>query len=340
MTRGEARIVDLSHKSILVTGADGFIGSHLVEALAGKCGMLTAMCCYNPFNSYGNLDDSAGGLADTEFISGDVRDPFFCEAACRDIDVIFNLAALIAIPYSYAAPQSYVETNVMGALNICQAASKNQETRVIQMSSSEVYGTAEYVPIDEKHPLKPQSPYSASKIGADSIAMSFWHSFRLPVILARPFNAYGPRQSARAFIPTIITQIAHGLKEIKLGDTTPTRDMNFVRDVCAALIKLAECDEAVGEVVNIGTGTEASVREIFETIREMMDADGVEIIRDEKRLRPEGSEVRRLVCDNTKMKRLTGFAPQYDLKAGLKETIEWFVGNRNYTRYKAGVYNV
>ncbi|MCL2060657.1 MAG: GDP-mannose 4,6-dehydratase [Oscillospiraceae bacterium] len=332
--------MDLTNKSVLVTGADGFIGSHLIEALRSKCASLTAFCCYNSFNSYGNLDGLANNLDDVQFLSGDVRDPFMCATACRNIDVIFNLAALIAIPYSYAAPQSYVETNVIGALNICQAALSGGATRVIQTSSSEVYGTADYAPIDEKHPLKPQSPYSASKIGADSIALSFWNSFELPVVVARPFNAYGPRQSARAFIPTIITQIASGAGRVKLGDVTPTRDMNYVTDICAALIKVAECDAATGEVVNIGSGGEVSIGDVFVKLRDIMGAGGVEIEREEQRVRPRGSEVFRLVCDNSKLKRLTGYAPSYTLDEGLRNTVAWFMKDGNLKNYKADIYNV
>ena len=332
--------MDLCGKSVLVTGADGFIGSHLTEALYGRCASLTALCFYNSFNSYGNLDSCAQALPGVKFVAGDVRDPFFCAQACKGVDVVFNLAALIAIPYSYIAPQSYVETNVTGALNICQAALANGVSRVVQMSSSEVYGTAEYAPIDERHPLKPQSPYSASKIGADSVALSYWHSFDLPVIIARPFNAYGPRQSARAFIPTVITQLASGIKTVKLGDTTPTRDMNYVTDICGALIALAECDAAVGEAVNIGTGEEASVFDIFMMICGIMGADGVAIERDERRTRPRGSEVRRLVCDNEKLKSLTGHTPSYTLGEGLRETAAWFMDESNMRRYKAGAYNV
>jgi len=332
--------MDLSKKSVLVTGADGFIGSHLVEALYGKCGGLSALCCYNPHNSYGNLDRPARDLGGVCFILGDVRDPVLCANACKGIDVIFNLAALIAIPYSYLAPHSYIETNVNGALNICQAALDNGAARVIQMSSSEVYGTAEYAPIDELHPLKPQSPYSASKIGADSVALSYWHSFGLPVTIARPFNAYGPRQSARAFIPTVVSQIASGMDRVRLGDTSPTRDMNYVADICAALIKIAECDDATGEVINIGTGTEISIGDAFCLIRDIMGAGGVEIERDEQRVRPPGSEVYRLVCDNAKLKRLTGFTPKYTFDAGLRETIAWFTEDDNLSRYKAHIYNI
>ena len=332
--------MDLTRKSVLVTGADGFIGSHLVESLIGKCGNLAALCFYNSFNSFGNLDTPQNDLDGVNILTGDVRDPFLCAKICKNVDVVFNLAALIAIPYSYIAPQSYIETNVTGALNICQAALHNGASRVVQMSSSEVYGTAEYVPIDENHPLKPQSPYSASKIGADSIALSYFYSFGLPVSVARPFNAYGPRQSARAYIPTIITQIAAGTQQVKLGDTTPTRDMNYVADICAALIKIAECDGAAGETINIGTGSEISVGGVFDMICDIMGAGGVEIVRDEQRMRPRNSEVYRLVCDNAKLKRLTGFTPTYTLRDGLLETVAWFLKADNASRYKSGAYNV
>ena len=339
--------MDLSQKSVLVTGADGFIGSHLVEALRGKCGSLTALCCYNSFNSYGNFDDLAGdlmsglpgGLNSVNFISGDVRDPFFCADMCKHIDVVFNLAALIAIPYSYIAPQSYIETNVTGALNICQAALHGGASRVIQLSTSEVYGTAEYVPIDEKHPLKPQSPYSASKIGADSIAMSFYNAFGLPVTIARPFNVYGPRQSARAVIPTIITQIAAGMTSIKLGDLSPTRDFTYVKDTCRGLILLAACDEAVGQVVNIGSNFEISIFDTVMKIKELMGS-AIEIVQEDARKRPKGSEVFRLWCDNSKIERLTGFKPGFTIDEGLGETINWFSKKDNLSRYKEGIYNV
>jgi NAD dependent epimerase/dehydratase len=332
--------MDLSRKTALVTGADGFIGSHLIEALYGTCGSLKAFCSYNSFGSYGNLDGVEKKLRDVEFISGDIRDPFFCASACKGADVVFNLAALIAIPYSYAAPQSYIETNVTGALNIARAALDCGVSRVVQMSSSEVYGSAEYVPIDESHPLKPQSPYSASKIGADAIALSFYHSYNLPVAIARPFNAYGPRHSARAFIPAIITQIASGAKSVKLGDTTPTRDMNYVADICAALIKIAECDDSPGEVINIGSGSEVSVGETFYMIRDIMGAGEIEIEYDESRARPAGSEVRRLVCDNSKLRRLTGFSSAYAFGDGLRETVAWFTKDDNLSRYKTDIYNI
>ena len=272
-------------------------------------------------------------------VCGDVRDPNYCREIIRDIDVVFHLAALIAIPYSYVAPDSYVDTNIKGTLNICQAAKDNGCSRVIHTSTSEVYGTAQYVPIDEKHPLQPQSPYSASKIGADSMAMSFFNAFDLPLTIARPFNTYGPRQSSRAVIPTIIGQIANGKKQIKLGDVTPTRDFNYVLDTCRGFIALAESDKAIGETVNIGSNFEITVGDTLNKIKEIMNSD-VEFITDEQRLRPGKSEVFRLWCDNSKINELTGFEPQYSIDQGLKETIDWFVNPENLAKYKTDIYNV
>lgn len=255
------------------------------------------------------------------------------------MDVVFHLAALIAIPYSYVAPDSYVDTNVKGTLNICQAALENGVKRVIHTSTSEVYGTARYVPIDEKHPLQPQSPYSASKIAADAMAMSFHSAFDLPVTIARPFNTYGPRQSARAVIPTIISQIASGKTQIQLGDTTPTRDFNYVLDTCRGFLALARCDEAIGETVNIGANFEISIGDTLNLIRELMGSE-VEFLTDEQRLRPEKSEVFRLWCDNTRIRELTGYTPQVNLREGLQATIDWFTQARNLARYKSDIYNV
>lgn len=330
--------MDLVNKTILVTGADGFIGSHLVETLVEKGAKVKALSYYNSFNNWGWLEDIKY-QNEVDIISGDVRDPHLCKSITKKTDVIFNLAALIAIPYSYIAPDSYVDTNVKGTLNICQAALENGLGKVIQISTSEVYGTAKYVPIDENHPLQPQSPYSASKVGSDAIAMSFFNAFNLPVTIARPFNTYGPRQSARAVIPTIISQIASGIKEIKLGDTSPTRDFNYVLDTCKGLIALAECDKAMGEVVNIGSNYEISVGDTLNLIKELMGSDAV-FITDEQRVRPDKSEVHRLWCDNTKIKQLTGFYPDYTIKDGLKLTIEWFQNKENLKKYKAGIYNV
>jgi NAD dependent epimerase/dehydratase len=330
--------VNLKNKKILITGADGFIGSHLTEMLVKRGAKVKALSYYNSFNYWGWLEvlDCLGQI---EVVSGDVRDPHFCKEITKDIDVIFHLAALIAIPYSYVAPDSYVDTNIKGTLNICQAAKENGCERVIHTSTSEVYGTAQYVPIDEKHPLQPQSPYSATKIGADAMAMSYYNAFGLPVTTARPFNTYGPRQSARAVIPTIIGQIAAGKKQIKLGDLTPTRDFNYVLDTCRGFIALAESDKTIGEVINIGSGVEISVGDTLNLIKKIMGSD-VEFITDEQRLRPEKSEVFRLCCDNTKIHELTGFLPEYSLKNGLKETIAWFIDPDNFSRYKTDIYNV
>ncbi len=331
--------MQIEGKNVLVTGADGFIGSHLVELLHQKGANIKALAQYNSFNSWGWLEDAAC-LKEIEVLTGDVRDANYCQNITENIDIIFNLAALIAIPFSYTAPQSYIDTNIAGALNICQAALRNKVSRVIQVSTSEVYGTAQYVPIDEKHPLQAQSPYSASKIGADAIAISFYNSFSLPLTIARPFNTYGPRQSARAVIPTIITQIAKGRKEINLGDVSPTRDFNFVTDTCRGMIALAACDESIGETVNIGSNFEISVEDTFLKIKEIMKAADVHLFKDEKRFRPEKSEVKRLWCDNSKIKKMTGFEPEYSIDRGLAETIEWFIQPENIKKYKTDIYNV
>jgi NAD dependent epimerase/dehydratase len=330
--------MNLSNKKILITGADGFIGSHLTEMLVQKGAKVKALSYYNSFNYWGWLE-VLDCLDEIEVVSGDVRDPHFCKEITKDIDVIFHLAALIAIPYSYVAPDSYVDTNVKGTLNICQAAKENGCERVIHTSTSEVYGTAQYVPIDEKHPLQPQSPYSASKIGADAMAKSFHNAFDLPLTIARPFNTYGPRQSARAVIPTIITQIASGQKELKLGDLIPTRDLSYVEDTCRGFIALAECKKAVGEVVNIGSNHEISMGEVVNLIKELMSSD-VEVVKEKERLRPEKSEVFRLWCDNTKIRELTGFEPKYSIREGLKKTIDWFANPENLRKYKFDIYNV
>ena len=321
----------------LVTGADGFIGSHLTEMLVAKGYQVRALSQYNSFNYWGWLEDiNRSGI---EVVCGDVRDPNYCREITKDIDIVFHLAALIAIPYSYVAPDSYVATNVTGTLNICQAARDNGCRRIIQTSTSEVYGTAQYVPIDEKHPLQPQSPYSASKIGADAMAMSFFNAFNLPVTIARPFNTYGPRQSMRAVIPTIITQIAGGKKQIKLGDVSPTRDFNYVLDTCRGFIALAESDKTIGETVNIGSNFEISIGDTLNKIKAIMNSD-VEFVTEEQRLRPDKSEVFRLWCDNSKIRVLTGFMPEYSIDQGLKATVDWFVKPENISRYKADIYNV
>ncbi|MBD5203615.1 MAG: SDR family NAD(P)-dependent oxidoreductase [Bacteroidales bacterium] len=323
-------------KKAVVTGADGFIGSHLTEALLAEGYQVRALAQYNSFNNWGWLE----GLThpNLEIMTGDVRDPDFCRRLVQGADIVFHLAALIAIPYSYEAPDSYVDTNIKGTLNICQASRDAGVGRIVVTSTSEVYGTAKYVPIDECHPRQPQSPYSATKIGADAIAMSFHNAFGLPVSIARPFNTYGPRQSARAIIPTIITQIASGERKIKVGDLTPTRDFNFVTDTCRGFIAIAESHLTIGEEVNIATGTEVSMLETLDTIARVMGAD-VEWQKDPERIRPSKSEVFRLCGDNTKIKELTGWQPQVSLEEGLKITADWFAAGTNLSKYKPDIYN-
>ena len=322
-------------KQVLVTGADGFIGSHLTELLLASGYKVRALSQYNSFNNWGWLE----GIShpDLEVVCGDVRDPNYCRHITEGVDTIFHLAALIAIPYSYVAPDSYVDTNVKGTLNICQAAKENGVKRVLVTSTSEVYGTARYVPIDEKHPKQPQSPYSATKISADAMAMSFYNTFELPVVVVRPFNAYGPRQSARAIIP-IITQILKGATEIKLGDLTPTRDFNFVKDICRGFLQLSTCDAAIGQEVNVCSNTEISMRDTLELIADIIGKK-VDFVEDKARIRPKGSEVFRLWGDNTKIKSLTGYTPEYDLRRGLTETIEWMKKEENLKGYKT-IYNI
>ncbi len=324
--------------TVLVTGADGFIGSTLVEQLVARGHEVKALSQYNSFNDWGWLE-ALPCLKQIEVLSGDVRDPHYCRRITEGVDVVFHLAALIAIPYSYVAPDSYVDTNVKGTVNMCQAALDAGVRRLIHTSTSEVYGTARYVPIDEAHPLQAQSPYSASKIGADAIAMSYHHAFDLPVTIARPFNTYGPRQSARAVIPTIILQIANGRRQLRLGDVSPTRDFYYVEDTCAGFLALAETPEAVGMTVNMGSNSEISIAQIFDMIRELMGSDA-QLVRDEERLRPEKSEVFRLWCDNTRMRELTGFTPTHSIEEGLRKTIAWFASSENLGRYKADIYNV
>jgi NAD dependent epimerase/dehydratase len=325
-------------KTALITGADGFIGSHLTEMLFLKGYDVIALSQYNSFNNWGWLE-SVNCKEKIKIIAGDIRDPHYCKHITKNVDVIFHLAALIAIPYSYVAPDSYVDTNIKGALNICQAAKENGNIRVIHTSTSEVYGTALYVPIDEKHPLQAQSPYSATKIAADAMAMSFYNTFGLPVTIARPFNTYGPRQSARAVIPTIITQIANGVKEIRLGDLTPTRDFNYVDDTCRGFIALAEEDKTIGETINIGSNSEITIRDTLNIIKDIMNSD-VKFITENQRIRPEKSEVFRLWCDNSKIKELTNFNPQVDLREGLQKTVKWILDPRNLETYKHNIYNV
>jgi NAD dependent epimerase/dehydratase len=328
----------MADERVLVTGADGFIGSHLTEMLVAEGYRVKALSQYNSFNHWGWLED-VSCIREIEVVNGDIRDPHYCKHITKNVDIVFHLGALIAIPYSYVAPDSYVDTNIKGTLNVCHAAMENGVRRVIHTSTSEVYGTAQYVPIDEKHPLQPQSPYSASKIGADAMAMSFFNAFNLPLTIARPFNTYGPRQSARAVIPTMITQIANGMTQIKLGDVSPTRDFNYVLDTCRGFIELARCDKAIGETVNIGSNYEISVGDTLNLIRELMGRN-VEFITEEQRIRPTKSEVLRLWCDNTKIREMTGFKPRYDIRAGLKATIDWFVNPDNLRKYKVDIYNV
>lgn len=325
-------------KQVLVTGADGFIGSHLAETLVKAGATVRALVQYNSFNSWGWLDQSSLA-SDMEIISGDIRDPFLCQTICKNVDTVFHLAALIAIPYSYIAPGSYVDTNVTGTLNMVQAARDQNVRRFMHTSTSETYGTAQTVPINESHPMQPQSPYSASKIGADAMAMSYFLAFETPVTIARPFNTYGPRQSARAVIPTIIGQIAAGQTQIQLGDTSPTRDFNYVTDTCDGMMALMATDKTIGESVNISSNYEISVQDTLELIKHLMDSN-VEFMQDPQRLRPKDSEVFRLWGDNSKLIELTGYRPTTSLEAGLQKTIDWFVQAQNLQAYKTGLYNV
>lgn len=334
----------LLNKKILVTGADGFIGSHLTEELVCLGHDVRAFVFYNSFNSWGWLDHSDSKIKkDLDVFVGDIRDPYGVKQAMKGCDVVFHLAALIAIPYSYHSPATYIDTNVKGTLNVIQAARELEVSRVVHTSTSEVYGTAQFVPITEEHPLEGQSPYSASKIGADQIAMSFYHAFNTPVSIIRPFNTYGPRQSARAVIPTVITQIANGLRKIKLGVLHPTRDFNYIKDTVRGFISVAESEKSVGEVINIGSNFEVSIGEAVDLIAEVMDAT-IEIETEQIRLRPENSEVERLWADNTKARILTSWEPLYGgkegLRRGLAETVEWFSNPDNLKAYKADVYNI
>ncbi|EMO33040.1 NAD dependent epimerase/dehydratase, LLPSF_EDH_00030 family [Leptospira santarosai str. HAI821] len=331
-------------KKILVTGADGFIGSHLTEALVRQGYEVKAFVLYNSFNSWGWLDSCSPEVRGTfEVFAGDVRDPNGVRTAMKGCDAVLHLAALIAIPYSYHSPDTYVDTNVKGTLNIVQAAKDLNISKVVHTSTSEVYGTARFVPITEEHPLQGQSPYSASKIGADQIAMSFYSSFGVPVSVIRPFNTYGPRQSARAVIPTIITQIAKGNKKIKLGAVHPTRDFNFVKDTVSGFIAALNSDSAVGQVINLGSNYEITIGDTVKTIAELMKAN-IEIESDDQRLRPEKSEVERLWASNEKAKRLLNWEPSYGglegFRNGLIETIEWFMDPKNLFQYKTDIYNI
>ncbi|MDT0126210.1 NAD-dependent 4,6-dehydratase LegB [Paenibacillus sp. RRE4] len=329
---------------ILVTGADGFIGSHLTEELVKRGYNVKAFVNYNSFNSWGWLDQSSMDVkSQLEVFAGDIRDPFGVKQAMVGCTHVLHLAALIAIPYSYHSPSTYIDTNIVGTLNIVQAAKELNVDKVVHTSTSEVYGTALYVPIDEDHPLQGQSPYSASKIGADQMALSFYRSFETPISVIRPFNTYGPRQSARAVIPTIISQIANGIHNIKLGSVTPTRDFNYVEDTVNGFISVMESDQSIGEVINIGSNYEVSIGETADTIADIM---GVKLVieTDEDRLRPEKSEVERLWCNNQKAKDLLGWQPMFGQKEGfrrgLQATINWFTDEDNLSRYKAEVYNL
>lgn len=334
----------MSFKKILVTGSDGFIGSHLTEELVRQGYDVRAFTYYNSFNSWGWLDHSPKEIKDNlDVFAGDIRDPHGVKEAMKGCDAVLHLAALIAIPYSYHSPDTYVDTNVKGTLNIVQATRELGVQKVVHTSTSEVYGTAQFVPITEDHPLQGQSPYSASKIGADQMALSFYRSFDTPVAVIRPFNTYGPRQSARAVIPTIISQIASGKKNIHLGALHPTRDFNYVKDTVQGFIDVMNSEKSIGEVINIGSNYEVSIGETVEMIAEVMGAN-ITITTDEERMRPEKSEVNRLWADNQKAKELLGWEPKYGgkdgLKRGLKETAEWFTNPENLKQYKADVYNI
>ncbi|OZI12704.1 NAD-dependent dehydratase [Bacillaceae bacterium SAS-127] len=334
----------MNPKKILVTGADGFIGSHLTEELVRQGYDVRAFVYYNSFNSWGWLDSSPSEIKkNLDVFAGDIRDPYGVKTAMQGCDVVLHLASLIAIPYSYHSPDTYVDTNIKGTLNVLQAARELGVSKVVHTSTSEVYGTALYVPIDEEHPLQGQSPYSASKIGADQMALSFYRSFETPVSIIRPFNTYGPRQSARAVIPTIITQLANGANKIKLGAIHPTRDFNYVKDTVSGFISVMNSKKSIGEVINIGSNYEISIGETAQFIAEVMGVS-LEIETDDQRLRPKKSEVERLWAENKKAKELLGWEPSYGdkegFKRGLKETAEWFSNSENLKQYKADVYNI
>ena len=332
--------MNLQNKKILVTGADGFIGSHLVEHLVEQGYQVKAFCFYNSFNSWGWLDSFDKSLLDKiEIFTGDIRDPNGVREAMKDCQIVYHLAALIAIPFSYHSPDSYIDTNVKGTLNVIQAARDFNVERILVTSTSEVYGTAQYVPIDENHPKQPQSPYSASKIGADAIADSFYRSFNLPITIVRPFNTFGPRQSARAFIPTIISQLLNGKEEIQLGDVTPTRDLLFVKDTVRGFEAIANTPELIGQEVNIATNSEITIKEVAELLINKINPNA-KIVLDETRLRPEKSEVFRLFGDNTKLKSNTNWETQFTFDEAIQETIDWFSKKENLSFYKADIYNI
>lgn len=325
-------------KRVLVTGADGFIGSHLVESLLEKGYEVKAFSYYNSFNTWGWLDTlPKDKLREIEVFTGDIRDPNGVREAMKGVEEVFHLAALIAIPFSYHSPDSYVDTNIKGTLNVLQAARQLETQRVLVTSTSEVYGTAQYVPIDEKHPYQGQSPYSATKIGADRLAESFYRSFNMPISIVRPFNTFGPRQSARAVIPTIISQLLAGKEEIKLGALTPTRDFNYVKDTASGFIAIAESDKTIGEEINIATQQEISIGDLVQEILSQINPKA-KIICDEQRLRPEKSEVNRLLGSNEKIKKLTDWKQQYTFEQGIAETIEWIRAHMEV--YKTDIYNV
>ena len=332
--------MNLSSKNVLITGSDGFIGSHLTEELIDKGCNVRAFVYYNSFSSWGWLDNlDKEKLSQIEVVAGDIRDRGSVAKAMEGIDVVFHLAALIGIPYSYDSPESYVGTNITGTLNVLEEARRMGTERVIVTSTSEVYGTAQYVPIDEKHPFQGQSPYSATKIGGDRMAESYFRSFNVPVTIARPFNTYGPRQSARAIIPTIISQLCNGSDEISLGSLSPTRDLVYVKDTARGFISLAENDNTIGEEINIATQDEITIGDLAQ---KMISAirPAATIISDEQRVRPEKSEVERLLGSNEKIKSLTGWVPEWSLDNGLKATIEWFKEPANLAAYKSDIYNV
>jgi NAD dependent epimerase/dehydratase len=325
-------------KKVLITGADGFIGSHLTEQIVQKGHKVKAFALYNSFNSWGWLDTLPKEIMnEVEVFTGDIRDPNGVKEAMLDIDEVYHLAALIAIPFSYHSPDTYVDTNIKGTLNVLQAARQLETSRLLITSTSEVYGTAQYVPIDENHPYQGQSPYSATKIGADRLAESFYRSFNMPITIVRPFNTYGPRQSARAVIPTIITQLLAGKEEIKLGSLTPTRDFNFVKDTANGFIEIAKSEKTIGEEINIATQQEISIGQLAEELIRQINPNA-KIVCDEQRLRPENSEVNRLLGSNEKIKRLTNWKPQYTFEQGLTETIDFF--KQNSDKYKADIYNI
>lgn len=332
--------MNLRESKILVTGADGFIGSHLVEALLARGACVRPFVFYNSFNSWGWLDSLSREQArKLDVFAGDIRDPHGVSAAMVGCDLVFHLAALIAIPFSYHSPDSYVDTNVKGTLNVLQAARQHGLRKLVVTSTSEVYGTAKYVPIDERHPFQGQSPYSATKIGADRLAESFCRSFNLPVTILRPFNTYGPRQSARAFIPTVITQLLAGREEIELGNLTPTRDLTFVKDTVEGFIAVMESDATTGEEINLANGVEHSIGEVARELIVQINPDA-KIIADPRRVRPEKSEVERLLGNNKKMREMTSWTPRIGLQEGLKETISWFRIPENLARYKAEIYSL